>query len=273
MSDASTSDRRWRVLPAYAYLPEAVLPAVAISAAAGFSVLMLHPDSLVAEAIPSLLARRAMAALGTGLVGLLLVLSPLGRLTGPHLNPAVTLSFLRLGRIRPGDALLFILAQFAGAAAGLFAVDTLLLGRWLRHEAIHQLTTMPGPYGAAIAWAAEAAMAFAVMNVVLTANRHPRVMRWTPVLTMSLVWVFALIESPLSGASLSPSRTTSAALVAGRWAGWWVYYTAPVLGMLAAVELHRLVRRDRDRICGKLVHGEQCVFKCRCGEPAADAGR
>jgi aquaporin Z len=67
--------------------------------------------------------------------------------------------------------------------------------------------------------------------------------------------------------SMNPARTMASALPAQVWTALWVYFTAPVLGMLAAAEVFVRVRRARDMACPKLHHDNpmRCIF---CGKPA-----
>src|SRR5207237_5064215 len=72
-----------------------------------FAVLLEHPASPVRAAIPSALERRALMGLAMGLTAILLIYSPPGKRSGAHLNPSVTLAFLRLGRLPLWDAALY----------------------------------------------------------------------------------------------------------------------------------------------------------------------
>ena len=56
-----------------------------------------------------------------GSTAIALVFSPLGKRSGAHFNPAVTLTFWRLGKVKNWDAMFYIIAQFIGAIAGVFA--------------------------------------------------------------------------------------------------------------------------------------------------------
>ena len=72
--------------------------------------------------------------------------------------------------------------------------------------------------------------------------------------------------------SMNPARTFSSAAPAGDWTSAWVYFTAPFLGMLLAVEIYRLLRFSTVRMCAKLDHAadRRCIH---CGyEPVANSG-
>src|SRR3989442_7156458 len=76
------------------------------------------PASPVRQMIADPLLRRALMGLAMGLTAIGIIYSPWGQQSGSHLNPAVTFTFFRLGKIEPPDALFYIMAQFAGGIAG-----------------------------------------------------------------------------------------------------------------------------------------------------------
>src|SRR5947208_16847629 len=82
------------------------------------------------------------------------VFSPLGKRSGAHFNPAVTLTFWRLGKIKNWDAFFYILAQFIGGIAGVFLVS-LFAGMALSHPAVNYVATLPGSHGDGVAFFAE----------------------------------------------------------------------------------------------------------------------
>jgi Glycerol uptake facilitator and related permeases (Major Intrinsic Protein Family) len=98
--------------------------------ACGFGVLLFHPSSPLVQVIPGDVTRRALMGLAMGLTAIANIYSPWGRRSGAHLNPAVTLTFLRLGKLKPRDAAWYIAAQFAGGLLGT-AIAALLLRRWI----------------------------------------------------------------------------------------------------------------------------------------------
>jgi aquaporin Z len=227
-----------------------------------FGVAIEHPASPVRAAITDPLARRALMGAAMGLTAMAIIHSPWGKRSGAHINPAVTLTFWTLGKVKGPDALFYALFQFAGAAAGM-AVAGLLLGGTLGHPAVAFVKTVPGPGGAGAAFAAELAISFLLMTAILTASNAPSLMRWTGLFAGCLVASFITFEAPLSGMSMNPARTFGSAWAASSWEAWWVYASAPVVGMLAAAFFHSALRRIPVR-CAKLVHpaGGPCIFRC-----------
>ena len=105
-----------------------------------------------------------------GLTAIALIYSPWGMRSGAHLNPAVTLSFWRLGKVAPADAAFYIAAQFAGGAAGTLLLAA-LFGERFTLPPIAAVATLPGSWGEPAAFAAEIAIAFVLMTTVLTNRR------------------------------------------------------------------------------------------------------
>jgi aquaporin Z len=204
-----------------------------------------------------------------GLTAVVIIYSPWGKRSGAHINPAVTLSFLRLGKVHRLDAAFYILAQFAGGTLGVLLVWG-LLGSAFAEPPVSFVNTVPGPAGTAAAFATKAAMACALMLMVLGTLATGRLMPLVGVFAGTLVALYISFLAPLSGMSINPARSFASAAPGGIWQFLWIYLSAPVLGMLAAVEIFRLVRIGsglpirRRRICAKLNH--DWAYRCiHCG--------
>ena len=191
-----------------------------------------------------------------------LVFSPLGKRSGAHFNPAVTLTFWRLGKIKNWDALFYILAQFIGGIAGVFLVS-LFARMALSHPAVNYVATLPGSRGVGVAFLAEFVIAFILMSVVLRVSNTPHLARFTGLFAGALVAIYITFEAPLSGMSMNPARTFGSAFAGHLWTGLWIYFIAPVLAMQLAASLY--LRRDGIVCCAKLHHHNsyRCIFNCR----------
>lgn len=231
-------------------------------------VLVEHPSSPLRQQLDSAFARRALVGLAMGLTALLLVYSPWGKRSGAFMNPAVTLCFMRLGKLEPLDALGYVVAQFAGGTLGV-ASCAWLFHAWVAHPSVNYVVTEPGASGVLLAWLGELGIAFSLLTVVLTVNRSPRLAPRAGLFAAALVALFITFEAPLSGMSLNPARTFASAVVAHSFRGFWIYFTAPVGGMLLAVELQRWLGARHSRLCGKLNHSAtvDCFVSCTCLDP------
>ena len=245
------------------YLMEASLLGAFMVSACVFGALYEFPRSAVHQAIMSSFLRRVLMGVSMGATAVLIIYSPWGKQSGAHINPSVTLAFLRLGKIRGWDALFYIASQFTGAALGV-ALVAVLLGKAVSDSAVRYVVTTPGPNGPWVALLAEFLIATILMSAILHFSNHHRFARYTGLVAGALVATYITIEAPFSGMSMNPARTLGSALPAMIWDGLWVYMTAPPIGMLAAAEFY-LWRKGRLAIkCCKLHHdsNKRCIF---CG--------
>jgi aquaporin Z len=245
------------------YLMEAGGLGLFMVSACGWGTLLEYPGSPVRDAIADPNLRRALMGLLMGLTAVGLIYSPWGKRSGAHLNPSVTLTFLRLGKVAPWDALFYIVAQFVGGLLGV-KVAAAVLGRALADPTVNYVATTPGARGAFIAFLAEAVISFGLMGTVLIVSNTERLARLTGVFAGVLVAAYITLEAPLSGMSMNPARTFGSALPASTWKAWWVYFTAPFLGMFLAAEAYRRIRGAQNVICAKLHHhnSARCIFRC-----------
>jgi aquaporin Z len=252
------------------YLIEAWALGTFMVSAAVCTTLIDRPGSLVHELVGDADMRRMLIGIAMGLTAVGLIYSPWGQRSGAHMNPAVTLTFLRLGRIRGPDAIGYIAAQVLGGVLGvLFAAA--LLGASFTEPPVNHVVTVPGPRGAGIAFAAELAISAVMMLMILASSASARFAKYTGVLAGALVATWITIEAPLSGMSMNPARTIASAVPARLWDSFWIYLTAPVIGMQLGAVAHRLALGRNPAGCAKLQHGarQRCIH---CGyEPARGA--
>ena len=245
------------------YLMEAGLLGAFMVSACVFGALYEFPKSPVHQAIMSSLLRRMLMGMSMGLTAIAIIHSPWGKQSGAHINPSVTFTFFRLGKIKAWDALFYITAQFLGAVLGVLLVAR-FLGKQLADPAVRYVVTLPGPDGPWVALFAEFTIAFILMSAVLYFSNHHRLDRYTGLFAGLLVATYITLEAPFSGMSMNPARTFGSALPPMIWDGLWIYLTAPPLGMLAAAEVY-LWRKGRLAVkCCKLHHenDKRCIF---CG--------
>jgi aquaporin Z len=245
------------------YLIEAACLALFMVSACSFGVVLEYPSSPVHQAIADPLIRRVLMGTAMGVTAAGIIYSPLGRRSGAHMNPAVTLTYLTLGKIAPRDAAGYVSGQFLGGIAGV-AVSSAAWGTALSEAHVNYVATLPGNFGIQAAFAAEAAISFALMATVLAVSNHQRLNVYTPLFAGGLVALYITLEAPISGMSMNPARTLGSALPADALAPLWIYFTAPPLGMLAAAALYKTLPGVRRVYCAKLFHDSvsPCIFRC-----------
>lgn len=225
-----------------------------------FTILLYHPSSPAVRVIPSEFVRRVLTGLAMGLTLVAIVYSSWGKRSGAHMNPAFTLTFLRLGKVAPWDAVFYVLAQFVGGILGILLIIPLTAGL-IAHPSVNFAATLPGPAGVRVAFLAEATISFMLVTVVLIfTNQSAALARWTGIIAGLCVACFITFESPLSGMSMNPARTLGSALVPHLWNSLWIYFSAPPLGMMVAAEL--FVRLKAKVACAKYHHENhfRCIF-------------
>ncbi len=245
------------------YLMEAAGLGIFMVSAGVFATILEYPASPVHQAIPDPFLRRLLIGIAMGLTAIGIIYSPWGKQSGAHLNPAVTLTFFRLGKIEPWDAGFYALAQCVGGLAGLLLVAA-VLGNPIDDPAVNYAVTVPGSEGQSTAFLAELFISFGLMLVVLVVSNRQSLAPWTGLFAGLLVATYITLEAPLSGMSMNPARTFASALPAWLWSGFWIYVTAPPLGMLLAAELYLWMKGKGGVICAKLHHhnDKRCIFRC-----------
>lgn len=247
-------DQRERSFPWMLYGAE--LLGTALLVAVGLSIVILDfgQGSPVVRLLPSPGGRRLITGFLFGTTGALIALSPLGKESGAHINPAVTLGFWLMGKLKARHLLGYVVAQLAGAAVG-----ALLLLAWgTMGRSIAFGATFPNA-SYAVGWAllGETVTTFALILGLFFFLQHRRLRTFTPALFPFLYAALVFAEANVSGTSTNPARSFGPALISGDWHGWWVYWLGPLLGTLLGVAMFRMAGLYRSNIpVAKLHHFE-----------------
>jgi aquaporin Z len=246
------------------HLPEYLMEAVALAAfmmsACLFATLLFHPASIAEALHVNPLLRRCLMGLAMGSTAISIVYSPWGMQSGAHFNPALTLTYWRLGKVSSTDAMAYVVAHFVGALLGI-GLAILVMGSWIADPHVLYVATRPGSAGTGAAVITEGLISFVLMLTVLVVS-NSRWARWTGIAAGSLVAMNIVLASPISGTSMNPARSFASAIPAGTWASLWIYFLAPPTGMLLAAELYvRLLGREHVH-CAKMNHdhSKRCIF-------------
>lgn len=247
------------------YLMEAAGLGIFMISACVFATLLEYPGSPVHQVIPDPFSRRILMGVAMGLTAIGIIFSPWGKQSGAHINPSITVTFFRLGKIAPWDAFFYVVAQFVGAMAGVLLMS-LFVRAVVAHPSVNYVATVPGTGGPTIAFIAECVISFILMSVVLIVSNTQTLARYTGLFAGVLVATYITVEAPLSGMSMNPARSLGSAVLPQLWQFLWIYFTAPPLGMLLAAEVYLQLRGAHRVICAKLHHhnNKRCIF-LRCG--------
>jgi aquaporin Z len=243
----------WKHLHWPEYAAELLGTAFLLFAGVSAVVFDFGTGSPLAQVLPDASIRRLITGLLFAGSGALVAISPLGKLSGGHINPAVSLAFWIQGKLHHFDLGGYILAQLLGGIIG----SLLVVLVWGGHAAsVGYGTTAPGAgYPLWIVFLAEVSLTFLLVLSIFLFVSHHRLMRWTPLMVWILVAVMVWLEAPISGTSLNPARSFGPALVSWSWHFHWFYWVAPPLGALLAVGAFRLLTAgERDVLTGKLFH-------------------
>jgi aquaporin Z len=186
----------------------------------------------MARLSPSEGLRRLITGFLFGTTGACIALSPVGRVSGAHINPAVTLAFRLMGKLDLRTSLGYIGAQLIGAVVG--ALPLLLWGAM--GDSVAFGATWPGPgISLSTAFIGEVITTFAMVALLAVFLGFRRIRPFTPAIFPPLYAIMVWAEAPISGTSTNPARSLGPAVVSGQWQGWWIYWAGPLAGMFVAV--------------------------------------
>jgi aquaporin Z len=232
-----------------------------------FSMLLELPSSPLQDWVPNPDVRRVLLGASAGMTAVALIYSPWGQRSGAHMNPAVTLAFLRLRKMTARHALGYMVAQALGGVVGVYLV-WIAFGAVFGAPPVSFVTTVPRDGAVLAAFFAELSMSAALMLTMLTSLSSQRFSAYTGLLAGFLIFVFISLEAPLSGTSINPARSLASAVPAHVWASFWIYLVAPVVGMQLAAGFFVLRGAKQRASCAKLYHSstQRCIH---CGfQPA-----
>lgn len=247
----------------FLYLFEGAELALFMASACAFSVLLFDPQVRIPHLAQNAAVRRLLMGVAMGITAVLIIHSPMGKRSGAHFNPAITLTYLRLHRIAPWDALFYVVGQFLGGVFGV-GISACVLGSALARPPMLFAITVPGLYGTPGAFLAELFMATLLMGTVLWSTNRPAIAAYTSHMVGTLICIDILVFAPISGFSINPARTVASAVFAHIWTAVWLYFGAPLGGMLLAAELYVRQYGIDSVLCAKLhpEPGYLCSFRC-----------
>jgi aquaporin Z len=220
-----------RRVPWRPYVAELVGTGLLVLVGLSLVIVMFGQGSPMPRLLPSDGLRRLITGFLFGTTGALIALSPVGKVSGAHINPVVTVGFRIMGKLDSRTVVGYIVAQLIGAILG--CIPLLAWGAMGRSVAFG--ATVPGAgYTAGAALLGEIATTFGMVSLLTVFLGFRGIRAFTPAIFPFLYAVMVYLEAPLSGTSTNPARTLGPAVVSGQWAGWWVYWAGPFVGMLAA---------------------------------------
>ncbi len=215
------------------FLGTALLVGIGVS----FVILDFGNNSPIVNFIPDPGIRRAITGFLFGLTGALIAVSWIGKESGAHINPAVTLAFWLRGKISNAHAIGYMFFQLLGGITG--ALPLILWGQ--TGSSIDYGCTFPGRgYSVWTALLGETATTFALVFLLFLFIGHKKLKQFTPLLFPVLYAIMVFLEAPVSGTSTNPARSIGPSIISGNWSAWWIYWIGPAAGTLIGTAVNKL---------------------------------
>jgi aquaporin Z len=242
------------------WLSEFVGTAILVFGLVAVVTLVLRPGSAFSgwSEFPKLL----LVGVFVGALLAVVATSPIGRRSGAHLNPAVTLAFRLTGHVHPHDLAGYWLSQLAGAIAGAGLARLVLGGdAGSVHYGVLAPTVAP-----LVAVALEALMTFLLVLTLFAFVSSARLARRAPLAAGAVVALVIALGAPSTGVGINPARSLGPNIIANRYGYWWLYVIAPIIGTLVAVAVWKLI--PRVVLTAKLYHDPRYPSVMRTHLPA-----
>jgi aquaporin Z len=221
-----------QIIPWQLFLSELIGTALLILVGLSLVIVMFGAGSPMARVVPGEGTRRLITGFLFGTTGALIALSPVGKESGAHINPVVTLGFWLMGKLDLPTTLGYIGAQLIGAVIG--SLPLLLWGAMGKSVAFG--ATLPGPdFTLATVLLGEVVTTFTMVSLLAVFLGFRTIRPFTPAIFPPLYAIMVWAEAPISGTSTNPARTFGPAIVSGQWQGWWIYWAGPLVGMFLAI--------------------------------------
>jgi aquaporin Z len=223
------------------FLSEAIGVAVLLLVGLSFVIFNWGDGSIIAKQFPSPIFRTVLTGILFGTVGCLVTISPVGRISGAHINPAVSVAFWLRGKMNFVTLLGYVIAQMTGAVVG--CVPLLLWGNL--GKSIQYGITLPGPDGVWMAFLGEVFVTGSLILYLYIFIGSKKLRDFTPYGIPFLYGLLNLLEAPLSGDSTNPARSFGPAVIAGNFTHYWIYCLAPLTGTVIVTLIFRIRRINR----------------------------
>jgi aquaporin Z len=199
-------------------------------------VIVAAGGGMMSQAFPNTISRTAaVVAPGLMVMGIIMFM---GKVSGAHLNPAVSIAFWLRGdfpwRRVPG----YVVVQLIGAT-----IAALFLHEVINVSAKYGSNYPASNYSSGTAFLMEALLTLGLVSVILgTASGAQNIGIFGAIGVGAYIALAGLWGSPISGASMNPARTLGPDLVARTFTDYWVYLAGPLLGATLAVGIAYVLR-------------------------------
>lgn len=152
------------------------------------------------------------------------------KISGGHINPAVSFAAVITGRMKAGPGALYIAGQLIGAVIGALLLDLVVVDTVAGNLGSHGLNDA-ALEGAGAGLVVEIILTFVLVFTIFAVAMDPRGMaNLAPIAIGLAVLIDHFVGVPLTGASMNPARSFGPALIANEWDDHWVYWLGPLIG-------------------------------------------
>jgi len=233
------------VLPRFEYklfIAEAAGTALLLFCGLNIVIFNWGEGSVVAKLIPSVPVRTILTGFMFGCVGGLIALSIIGRISGAHINPAVSIAFWLRGKMETSTMIGYIVAQMTGAVAGCLPL-LLIWGK--QGSSIQYGITLPGVKGPGPAFISEVLATGCLIFYLYIFIGRKNLRNYTPFGIPILYSILNIFFAPRSGDSTNPARSFGPAVITGNFSYYWLYWAAPVIGVILVTAFFKWRRVNR----------------------------
>ncbi|SNR68363.1 MIP/aquaporin family protein [Desulfurobacterium atlanticum] len=197
-----------------------------------------------------------LGALGISLVfgmSVTLLIIAFGKISGAHMNPAVTISLAVSKNIEKKKVIPYIISQILGAITGALLISFLFSETGKNAKELAYLgATLPSG-SSSQSFILEILLTFILMIVIYMSAVNPKGNKHlAPFAIGFTVAIDALFGGAISGASMNPARSIGPAIISGNINYLWIYITAPIIGSLIAAGIYKIFKESEvDLSCCK----------------------
>jgi glycerol uptake facilitator-like aquaporin len=215
--------------------------------------------SVISRAIPQIHAELVLVGVAVALLLAGLILSPLGRASGGHMNPAISLTMWRFGVFPGAGVVAYTVAQLLGSVVGVLAARV-LWGEVIAERPVVYAALQPGPFWTiAELFAAETVSMAVIVLIVGICLADDRVARFVPWVVGVLIGTAIAVLGTSTGGSVNPARQFGPAVISGETHFLSVYLLAPMVGAVIGSCLRQMIQHRRalltHRLCGTQADG------------------
>jgi glycerol uptake facilitator-like aquaporin len=208
----------------------------------------------ISKMIPQIHAELLIVGAGVGILIAGLILSPLGRITGGHMNPAISFAMWRFGVFPGASVLPYIVAQLLGSVLGVL-VASAVWGPVVAEPSVSYAVLQPGSGWSTVSLFVAEMLSMAVIVLLVGVSlAEPRLAPFVPWIVGGAIGMAIVMLGTSTGGSVNPARQFGPALLSGQTRFLWVYLLAPMAGAMLATWLRQTLRGHRSvmthRLCG-----------------------